>query len=111
MITFKKIHNNGDDYGRNPKNPASAMTGSSGVRIACCIIEEVKQLPKEVDSQSKVAPVAAPTSNKRRREVSPNHYRHFSELFKEFAKYGNGHKYQSLFERRTSRKGPKFSRE
>ncbi|CAG2110444.1 unnamed protein product [Medioppia subpectinata] len=61
------IHNKPDDYGRNPNNPSSATTGSSGVRIACCLVEEVNELPKEEDSKSGVGSVAA---SKTRRETS-----------------------------------------
>jgi hypothetical protein len=101
--------------GRNPKDPNSATTGSSGARIACCVIEEVKTLPKDTDSQSEVAAVAAPApSNKRRREVSNrNHFQNLelSQLYKKFAKFENERKYESIFERRTSRKEPKLTRD
>jgi hypothetical protein len=71
-------------------------------------------LPKDIDSQSEVAAVAAPApSNKRRRDVSTrNQFQNLelSQLNKKFAKFENERKYESIFER-TSRKEPKFTRD
>ena len=102
MITYQ-IHSNIDDYGRNPNNPQSSQTGSSGVRIACCLIEEVKQLPKEPDSESNIGSVASPViTSKRRRDTSqPIVDRHrfqdstLSEVLKKILKYENDRKYET----------------
>jgi hypothetical protein len=72
-------------------------------------------LPKDIDSQSEVAPVAAPApSNKRRRDVSTrNRFQNLdlSQLYNKFSKFENERKYESIFERRTSRKESKFTRD
>ncbi|CAG2180346.1 unnamed protein product [Oppiella nova] len=100
------IHHKPDDYGRNPNNPSSSSTGSSGVRIACCLIEEVNQLPKEDDSQSTIGSIAGPAvvTSKRRRETrrhrvyhNQNHFddnSDLSEILKMISNYENDIKHR-----------------
>lgn len=95
-----------DDYGRNKDSVDSITTGSAGVRIACCVIESVSQLPKEADSASATLPIAAPKRKREIRKYKNSFY--MTKRDQEYDKYGNENKYKSQFEMRTARKRPQY---